>query len=111
MGEGLNVYAIIHSGGRQVRVEPGAVVTVDHLADQAGEPVTFDHVLFIEQDGGGFVSGSPFVTGAKVTGVVDAQIQGPKIRVFKRKRRKAMRRTTGHRAKLTRIRITGIETG
>jgi large subunit ribosomal protein L21 len=105
------VYAIIHSGGRQVRVEPGAVVTVDLLTNQAGDPVTFGQVLFIEQDGGGFVSGSPFVAGATVTGVVDAQVQGPKIRVFKRKRRKAMRRTIGHRSKLTRVRITGIETG
>ena len=106
----MNVYAIIDSGGRQIRVEPGRVVTVDHLADQTGDPVTFEQVLFVEKDGGSFVSGAPHIAGARVTGVVDNQIQGPKIRVFRRKRRKAMRRTTGHRARLTLVRITGIET-
>ena len=104
------MYAIIDTGGRQVRVEPGRTVTVDHLADQTGDAVTFEQVLFVEKDEGSFVSGAPYVAGARVTGVVDDQVQGPKIRVFRRKRRKAMRRTTGHRARLTRVRITGIET-
>ena len=102
------MYAIISSGGRQVRVEPGAVVTVDLMADQAGDAVTFERVLFVDKDGA-CVSGAPYVAGATVTGVVDAQTQGPKVRVFKRKRRKGMQRTTGHRARLTRVRITGIE--
>jgi large subunit ribosomal protein L21 len=104
------VYAIIQAGGRQVRVEPGAQITVDHRAAAAGDEVTFEHVLFVANDGGTFASGSPFVQGARVTGVVAEAAQGPKIRVFRRKRRKAMRRTTGHRAKLTQVRITGIET-
>ena len=104
------MYAIIDSGGRQLRVEPGTVVTVDHRPGALGSDVTFDHVLFLARDEGSFVAGSPLVPGARVLGVVDGEDRGPKIRVFRRKRRKGMRRTTGHRAKLTRVRITGIET-
>ena len=103
------MYAIIQSGGRQVRVEPGKRVTVDRLENETGDEVTFDRVLFVAKDEGDFVSGSPFVPGAHVIGVLDGEEQGPKIRVFRRKRRKGMRRTTGHRAKLSRVQITGIE--
>ena len=109
--KGLPVYAIIESGGRQLRVEPGAVVTVYHIPEPAGEPVTFDNVLFVASDDGAFVSGSPHVAGATVTGIVDGEEQGKKIRVFMKKRRKGMRKTSGHRTQLTRVRITGIETG
>ena len=105
------MYAVIRSGGRQLRVEPGAVVAVDHLAAPAGDPVVFDDVLFVAGDDGRFTAGAPTVDGARVVGVVDGDSQGPKVRVLKKKRRKGMRRTTGHRAKLTRVRITGIETG
>ena len=104
------MYAIIKSGGRQLRVEPGTVVSVDHRAEPDGEAITFDDVLFVSTDDGGFVSGSPRVTGATVTGVIDGQTQGKKIRVFMKKRRKGMRRTLGHRAQFTNVRITGIET-
>ena len=104
------MYAIIQSGGRQVKVEPGSVVSVDHRAEPAGDAITFDQVLFVSNDDGGFVSGSPHVAGAKVTGVIDGQEQAKKLRVFVKKRRKGMRRTIGHRTKLTRVRITGIET-
>ena len=107
----MSVYAVIQSGGRQLKVEPGAVVSVDHLAAPAGDPIVFDHVLFVAGDDGRFTAGSPVVEGARVVGVVDGDSQGPKIRVLRKKRRKGMRRTTGHRAKLTRVRITGIETG
>ena len=104
------MYAIIKSGGRQLRVEPGAVVAVDHRSDSPGSDITFEQVLFLARDGGTFVAGSPLVPGARVLGVVDGEAQGPKIRVFRKKRRKGMRRTTGHRTKLTRVRITSIET-
>ena len=102
-------YAIIKSGGRQVRVEPGAVVDVDRLHDDEGASVTFGDVLFVGQDDGGFVAGSPLVSGARVTGVVEGGVLGKKVRVFTKKRRKGMRRTIGHRTKMTRVRITGIE--
>lgn len=104
------MYAVIQSGGRQVRVEPGAVVTVDHLALPAGEQITSRQVLFVADDDGSFIAGAPFVAGARVTGIVDGPERGPKIRVFRKKRRKGGRRTLGHRTALTRVRITGIET-
>ena len=103
------MYAIVQSGGRQVRVEPGHQVTVDRRVDETGDEITFDQVLFVATDAGDFVAGKPFVPGARVTAVLEAEKQGPKIRVFRRKRRKGMRRTTGHRARLSRLQITGIE--
>lgn len=102
------MYAIIQSGGRQVRVDPGTVVTLDHLPAEPGQEVTFDRVLFVEKDGGQMMAGAPFVAEARVVGVVAGEARGPKIRVFKKKRRKGMRRTKGHRSVLTRVTITEI---
>jgi large subunit ribosomal protein L21 len=103
------VFAIIQSGGHQVKVSPGAVVEVDRIDAEPGTEVTIDQILFLEKDGGEMLAGAPFVANAKVTGVVDGEARGPKIRVFKKKRRKGFRKTTGHRSTYTRIRITGIE--
>jgi large subunit ribosomal protein L21 len=103
------VFAIIQSGGRQVKITPGAVVTVDRIGDvKAGDEVTIDRVLFLEKDGGEVLAGAPFVANARVVGVVDGEARGPKIRVFKKKRRKGMRRTKGHRSTLTRVRVKEI---
>lgn len=104
------MYAIIQSGGRQLRVEPGTVVSVDGRPAATGEQIVFDQVLFVASDDGNFLTGAPVVTGGRVVGTIDGQTQGPKIRVFQKKRRKMMRRTLGHRAKSTRVRITNIET-
>jgi len=103
------VYAIIQAGGRQIKVSPGATVQVDGTAGESGANVTFEQVLFLAKDGGELVAGAPFVAGAKVMGVVDGEARGPKIRVFKKKRRKGERRTKGHRAVYTRVRITDIQ--
>ena len=102
------MYAIIQAGGRQVKVAPGAMVTVDGTAGESGTQLTFEQVLFVSKDGGEMLAGAPFVAGAKVLGVIDGEARGPKIRVFKKKRRKGMRRTKGHRAFYTRVRITDI---
>ena len=102
------MFAIIQAAGHQFRVEPGQLLDVDRLGADAGSEVTFDQVLLISQDDGSVVAGSPVVTGARVVGVVDTHARGPKIRVFRRKRRKGMRRTRGHRRDLTRVRITDI---
>lgn len=102
------MYAIIQSGGRQVRVEPGAVVTVDRTAGARGDEVTLEQVLLVETDGGEVLAGSPFVASARIVAVVDGEARGPKVRVFKKKRRKGMRRTKGHRATYTRLRIKDI---
>jgi large subunit ribosomal protein L21 len=102
------VFAIIESGGRQVKVTPGAVITVDRVEVEPGQEVSIDRVLLLEKDGGEVLAGSPFVADVKVVGVVEGESRGPKIRVFKKKRRKGMRRTKGHRSTYTTIRITDI---
>ena len=103
------MYAIIQAGGRQVKVAPGATVELDGRAADAGTKVTFDQILFLARDGGEVMAGAPFVSGVKVLGVVDGEARGPKVRVFKKRRRKGFRKTQGHRATYTRVRITGIE--
>jgi large subunit ribosomal protein L21 len=102
------VFAIIQSGGRQVKVAPGTVIEVDRFNARPGDEVSIDRVLFLEKDGGEVIAGAPFVANVKVVGVVDGESRGPKIRVFKKKRRKGMRRTKGHRSTMTRVRVTGI---
>ena len=99
------MFAIIESGGRQVKVTPGSIVEIDRIDAQPGDEVSIDRVLFLEKDGGEMFAGAPFVANVKVLAVVDGESRGPKIRVFKKKRRKGMRRTKGHRSTLTRVRI------
>ena len=106
------MFAIIESGGRQVKVTPGSIVEVDRIDAQPGDEVSIDRVLFLQRDdkdGGEVSAGAPFVANVKVLGVVDGESRGPKIRVFKKKRRKGMRRTKGHRSTLTRVRITEFQ--
>ena len=102
------MFAIIQSGGRQVKVTPGEIVTVDRVDVEPGQEVTVEQVLLVEKDGGDVVAGAPFVANAKILAVVEGEARGPKIRVFKKKRRKGMRRTKGHRATYTRLRIKDI---
>ena len=103
------MFAIIQSGGRQVKAAPGSVIEVDRIDAKPGEEVSIDRVLFLEKDGGEVLAGAPFVANARVLGVVDSESRGPKIRVFIKKRRKGSRRTHGHRATFTRVRITDIQ--
>ena len=65
--------------------------------------------VIVEKDAGDIIAGAPYVANAKVTGVVDGEARGPKIRVFKKKRRKGFRKTRGHRSVFVRVRITNIE--
>jgi len=102
------MYAIIQNRGRQTRVEPGGIVTIDGTVGEPGAKLTLERVLLVEKDGGEVVAGAPFVAQARVLAVVEGEARGPKIRVFKKKRRKGMRRTKGHRATYTRVRITEI---
>lgn len=102
------MFAIVEAGGRQEKVEPGTVIVVDHLAADPGAEVRFDRVLLVGQADGGIVAGKPYVKGAIVIGVVEAQTLGKKIRVFKSKRRKQYRRTKGHRTQQTRVKVTAI---
>ena len=102
------MFAIIQSGGRQVKAAPGTVIEVDRFNARPGDEVSIDRVLFLEKDGGEVLAGAPFVANVRVLGVVDGESRGPKIRVFKKKRRKGMRRTKGHRSTFTRVRIKEI---
>src|SRR5262245_35392531 len=101
------MFAIVEAGGRQEKVEPGVLVIVDRLDAEPGAEITFK-VLLVETDGGDVMTGTPYVAGASVTGVVEAQSQGKKIRVFKMKRRKHYRKTKGHRTQQTRVRVKSI---
>src|SRR3954470_4064866 len=102
------MYAIVQTGGHQVKVTPGGVATLFGTAGEPGAELTLDQVLIVEKDGGEIVAGAPFVANARVIAVVDGESRGPKIRVFKKKRRKGMRRTKGHRSTYTLIRVKEI---
>jgi large subunit ribosomal protein L21 len=101
------VFAVIQAQGHQFRVEPGVEIELDGTGE-AGASVSFDNVLLVGTDGGDVMTGTPTVVGAKVVGVVVDAHRGPKVRIFKKKRRKQYRRTAGHRSALTRVRITDI---
>jgi large subunit ribosomal protein L21 len=103
------VYAIVQARGRQIKVTPGAIIEVDGRPGETGSEFTFDQVLLVEKDAGDIVAGAPYVANARVMGIVDGEGRGPKIRVFKKKRRKGFRKTRGHRSFLTRVRITEIQ--
>jgi large subunit ribosomal protein L21 len=103
------VYAIIKARGHQFKVTPGAVVEIDGRPGEQGSEFNFDQVLLVENDAGEILAGAPFVANARVLGVVDGESRGPKIRVFKKKRRKGFRKTRGHRSVFTRVRITDIQ--
>lgn len=102
------MFAIVEAGGRQEKVEPGVLVIVDRLDIEPGAEYTFDKVLLVETQGGDVMTGAPYVTGASVTGIVEAQTRAKKIRVFKMKRRKHFRKTKGHRTYETRVRVKAI---
>ena len=103
------MYAVIETGGKQYRVQQGDVIDVERSAATGDDgTIEFDRVLMIGGDGDAKV-GSPTVSGATVSGVLEEEIKGPKIRVFKRKRRKGYRRSQGHRQDLLRVRIEKIE--
>jgi large subunit ribosomal protein L21 len=102
------MFAIVEAGGRQEKVEPGVLVIIDYVTADAGTEFTFDKVLLVEAADGSIATGAPYVAGATVTGVVEAQTKGKKIRVFKMKKRKQFRKTRGHRTLQTRVRVKSI---
>ena len=123
------MFAVIESGGKQYRVEPGDVLDVELLGTLGPEPekgaaVRFERVLAVgaadagtggtegaagEKRPSGPRFGTPLVEGAVVTASLVGESLGPKIRVFKHKRRNTQRRTRGHRQHLHRVRIDEIQ--
>ncbi len=103
------MYAIIKTGGKQLKVKTGDLVDIEKLDVEVGGKVTFSEVLAIGEEGGKLNVGAPMVEGATVTAEVKDQFRGKKLIVFKMKRRKSYRRTQGHRQSLTRVEIGEIK--
>jgi large subunit ribosomal protein L21 len=102
------MYAIVNINGIQTRVTPDEVLTVARMTGEPGKKVTFDNVMMVS-DGDKITVGKPFVSGASLTVEVVEHLRGPKIRIFKFKRRREYRRRRGYRDELTRVRVTGIK--
>jgi large subunit ribosomal protein L21 len=102
------MYAIIETGGKQYRVCAGDTIEIERGARADGDRVEFSRVLLVGGDGS-VRAGTPAIEGAVVRGVALGETRGPKIRVFKKKKRKGYRRTRGHRQDLVRVRIEGID--
>lgn len=102
------MFAVIETGGKQYRVQEGDVIEIERVSDSAdGAEIDFDRVLMLV-DGEEVKVGSPVLDGVSVSGSVVGDVKGPKLRVFKMKRRKGYRRTRGHRQQLQRVRIGAI---
>ncbi|MGG3573780.1 50S ribosomal protein L21 [Bacillus gobiensis] len=100
------MYAIIQTGGKQIKVEEGQAVYIEKLPAEAGETVTFENVLFV---GGENVKiGSPLVEGATVTAKVEKQSRAKKLVVFKYKPKKNQHKKQGHRQPYTKVVIEKI---
>ena len=102
------MYAVVRTGGKQVRVAPGDAVRVEKLDGAVGDRVELEEVLLVGGEGDARI-GTPLVDGAKVLGTITAQGRGEKITVFKMKRRKGYRRKAGHRQFYTEVRVDEIE--
>lgn len=99
------MFAVIKTGGKQYRVAGGDEFTIERVAGEAGDTVSFAEVLMV-----GTTIGAPFVSGASVAAEIVDQVRGPKVISFKKRRRQNSKRTRGHRQDLTLIRISEILT-
>jgi large subunit ribosomal protein L21 len=102
------MYAVIKSGGKQYRVEPGKQLRVEALAAEVGAPVSFEEVLLVGA-GDAVKVGAPLVAGAKVKATVVSHGRGDKVRIFKLRRRKHYQKSQGHRQSYTEVRIDDIQ--
>ncbi|WP_017314346.1 50S ribosomal protein L21 [Mastigocladopsis repens] len=100
-------YAIIETGGKQLRVEPGRFYDIELLSAQEDEKVTIEAVLLVQHNGEVTI-GQPLVTGAKVEGTVMRHFRGRKVLVYKMKPKKKTRKKRGHRQEITRLLINSI---
>jgi large subunit ribosomal protein L21 len=104
------MYAVIRTGGKQYKVAPQDVLQIEKIEGAAGDAVRFADVLMVAGEGEPHF-GTPLVSGAEVAAEVVEQARGPKIIIFKKKRRQNYRRKRGHRQELTTVRILEIVTG
>ena len=101
------MYAVIKTGGKQHKVSEGDEIAVEKIDGGEGDIVFFDEVLMVSK-GEDIKVGTPYLTGARVSGEIIEQTKANKINVFKMKRRKGFKKKTGHRQKLTRMKIKEI---
>lgn len=104
------MYAIIETGGKQLRVEPGRFYDVERLSSEPDAQISIDKVLFV-QDDDSFHVGQPLVEGATVEGTIMRHLRGRKIIVYKMRPKKKTRKKRGHRQELTRVMINSISVG
>jgi large subunit ribosomal protein L21 len=102
------MYAVVSTGGKQYRVEPGATLSIERLDAEPGTEVTFDRVLLVG-DGDEVTIGTPVVSGITVRGTVIGQERGRKLVIFKFRQKVKYRRRRGHRQQLTHVRIDTID--
>ncbi len=102
------MYAVIKTGGKQYRVQPGDVIVVEKLDGDVGSDVSFGDVLMLGGDKG-VTLGAPLIAGAAVAATLVETRKGEKIKIFKKTRRQGYRRTNGHRQMESVLRITGID--
>lgn len=101
------MYAVVRTGGKQLRVRPGDVVEIEKVAGRPGDRIELEDVLLL---GGESVRvGTPRVEGARVVARIRGETKGPKLRIFKAKRRKRYRVRKGHRQLYTSVEIESIE--
>jgi large subunit ribosomal protein L21 len=108
------MYAVIETGGKQYRVQPGDILQVEKLEGEVGSSLQFDQVLFFSKavsENAQITLGKPFIAGANVRAEVVGQGRGEKILIVKMKRRKQYRRTQGHRQNYTQVLITHVDNG
>ena len=104
------MYAIIHTGGKQYRVSQGELITVEKLDGAAGDRIEINSVLMVGE-GAQVTVGRPQLEQARVVGTIVRQERGPKVIIYKHKRRKGYQKKQGHRQWQTLVRVTEIATG
>ena len=103
------MYAVIQTGGKQYKVNPGTILKIEKVAGEKGDKLTFAEVLMVGDDNGAVKVGSPMVAEAAVTAEIIEQGREKKVVVYKYKKRKNYRRKQGHRQPFTKIKIEEIK--
>lgn len=101
------MYAVIQTGGKQYRVAPGDTIDVETLPGEVGSDIEIDTVLAVSKEPGAVLTGGDLAD-AKVKATITAHGRAAKIIVFKFKRKKQYKRTTGHRQNFTRLTVNEI---
>ena len=102
------MYAVIKTGGKQYRVQPGDLLVVEKLEGEPGAEIKFDTVLMVGDDKGATL-GEPLLKGAAVTATLIETRKGEKVKIFKKTRRQGYRRTRGHRQPESVLRVTALD--